>query len=133
MPLNQQLQALRKGELDNLRLECQLLTRGGQVRRVELQLNFSPLEQGLHGSLRDVHERHQAQQLQQARNAVLDELLGLHPLHSILAGITRRLESLQPQMRVSIMLLDLSALLSLLVLVEILGPSDPAPFIYFQF
>ena len=106
VPLNQQLQALRKGELDNLRLECQLLTQGGQVRRVELQLNFSPLEQGLHGSLRDVHERHQAQQLQQARNAVLDELLGLHPLHSILAGITRRLESLQPQMRVSIMLLD---------------------------
>jgi PAS domain S-box-containing protein len=106
VPLNQQLQALRKGELDNLRLECQLLTQGGQVRRVELQLNFSPLEQSLHGSLRDMHERHQAQQLQQARNAVLDELLGLHPLHSILAGITRRLESLQPQMRVSIMLLD---------------------------
>lgn len=105
-PLSQQLQALRAGELDKLRLECELLTHCGQARRVELQLSFSALEQGLHGSLRDVHERHQVQQLQQARNAVLDELLGLHPLHSILAGITRRLESLQPQMRVSIMLLD---------------------------
>lgn len=46
------------------------------------------------------------QQLQQARNAVLNELLGLHPLQSILSDISLRLESLQPQMRVSIMLLD---------------------------
>ncbi|MBU0808045.1 MAG: PAS domain S-box protein [Gammaproteobacteria bacterium] len=105
-PLSHRLHELLGGKLDNLRLECQLLTRSGPARRVELQFNFSELEQGLHGSLRDVHERHQTQQLQQARNAVLDELLGLHPLHSILAGITQRLENLQPQMRVSIMLLD---------------------------
>ncbi|MGY8829274.1 MAG: GAF domain-containing protein, partial [Pseudomonadales bacterium] len=70
------------------------------------QLNLSKLEHTLHGSLHDVHERYQTQHLQQARNAVLDELLGLHPLCNILSGITRRLESLQPQMRVSIMLLD---------------------------
>jgi PAS domain S-box-containing protein len=105
-PLSQHLQDLSNGKLDNLRLECQLRTRSGQTRRVELQLNFSPLQPGLHGTLRDVHERHQTQQLQQARNAVLDELLGLHPLQAILAGITVRLEKLQPQMRVSIMLLD---------------------------
>ncbi|WP_339905038.1 PAS domain S-box protein [Pseudomonas guineae] len=105
-PLSQRLQELLSGNLDNLRLECQLLTRSGLARRVELQFNFSALEQGLSGSLHDVHERHQTQQLQQARNAVLDELLGLHPLRSILAGITQRLENLQPQMRVSIMLLD---------------------------
>jgi PAS domain S-box-containing protein len=104
--LCQRLQELRSGALTNLRLECQLLTSSGQARRVELQLNLSLPEQSLHGSLHDVHERHQAQQLQKARNAVLDELLGLHPLHSILQGISRRLESLQPQMRVSIMLLD---------------------------
>ncbi|WAC45275.1 PAS domain S-box protein [Pseudomonas sp. SL4(2022)] len=106
MPLSQHLAELRTGRLDNLRLECQLQTRSGEIRRVELQLNLSSLEQGLHGSLRDMHERHQIQQLQQARNAVLDELLGQHSLQSILAGISRRLECLQPQMRVSIMLLD---------------------------
>ena len=105
-PLKQRLQELLSGKLDKLRVECPLLTRNGQVRQVELHFNFSTLEQGLRGSLRDVHERHQSQQLQQARNAVLDELLGLHPLRSILLGITRRLESLQPQMRVSIMLLN---------------------------
>lgn len=105
-PLNQQLQALRSGKLANLRLECQLLTSSGQARRVELQLNMSLPEQIMNGCLHDVHERYQTQQLQQARNAVLDELLGLHPLRSILSGISHRLESLQPQMRVSIMLLD---------------------------
>lgn len=106
VPLNQRLQELLKGDLDNLRLECQLLTRCGQVRRVELQFNFNALEKSLHGSLRDVHDRYQTLQLQQARNAVLDELLALHPLNSILVGISQRLERLQPQMRVSIMLLD---------------------------
>lgn len=110
-PLSQHLLELSCGKLDNLRLECQLLTSSGQTRRVELQLNQSLPEQGLHGSLRDIHERYQALQLQQARNAVLDELLGLHPLRSILTGISRRLESLQPQMRVSIMLLDEQQLL----------------------
>lgn len=104
--LRQRLEELRSGTLASLRLECQLLTSSGQVRRVELQLNLSLPEHSLHGSLHDVHERHQTQHLQQARNAVLDELLGLHPLHSILNGISSRLESLQPQMRVSIMLLD---------------------------
>ncbi|MCZ4321949.1 PAS domain S-box protein [Pseudomonas anguilliseptica] len=104
--LRQRLEELRSGKLGSLRLECQLLTHSGQARRVELQLNLSLPEHSLHGSLHDVHERHQAQHLQQARNAVLDELLGRHPLRSILSGITRRLESLQPQMRVSIMLLD---------------------------
>ncbi|MGG5871567.1 PAS domain S-box protein [Pseudomonas peli] len=104
--LRQRLEELRSGKLNSLRLECQLLTHSGQARRVELQLNLSLPEHSLHGSLHDVHERYQAQHLQQARNAVLDELLGLHPLHSILNGISSRLESLQQQMRVSIMLLD---------------------------
>jgi PAS domain S-box-containing protein len=105
-PLRQQLDELHNGRLNNLRLECQLLTRSGQVRRVELQLNASQAQRSLHGSLRDIHERHQAQQLQKARNAVLDELLAKHPLSAILNGISSRLEQLQPHMRVSIMLLD---------------------------
>lgn len=105
-PLSNQLQELRSGKLASLRLECQLLTRSGQARRVELQLNMSLPEQIMNGCLHDVHERYQTQQLQQARNAVLDKLLGLHPLRSILTDISRRLESLQPHMRVSIMLLD---------------------------
>jgi PAS domain S-box-containing protein len=104
--LRQRLKELRSGKLASLRLECQLLTRSGQARRVELQFNLSLPDHSLHGSLHDVHERHQAQHLQHARNAVLDELLGLRPLLSILTGISSRLESLQPQMRVSIMLLD---------------------------
>ena len=104
--VRQRLEELRSGKLNSLRLECQLLTHRGEARQVELQLNLSKLEHTLHGSLHDVHERYQTQHLQQARNAVLDELLGLHPLCNILSGITRRLESLQPQMRVSIMLLD---------------------------
>jgi PAS domain S-box-containing protein len=106
MPLRQQLDDLRSGVVSTLRLECQLLTRQGQVRRVELHLNNSEPEGCLHGSLHDVHERHLAQHLQQARNAVLDKLLGQQPLETILNGITRNLETLQPQMRVSIMLLD---------------------------
>lgn len=105
-PLSKQLQELRSGKLASLRVECQLLTRSGQARRVELQLNMSLPEQILNGCLHDVHERYQTQQLQQARNAVLDKLLGLHPLRSILIDISRRLESLHPHMRVSIMLLD---------------------------
>lgn len=106
IPLSLQLEELRSSKLENVRLECQLLTRTGEVRQVELQISRCSLQAGLHGSLRDVHERHQAHLLQRARNAVLDELLGLHPLPDILGGITRRLESLQPQMRVSIMLID---------------------------
>lgn len=105
-PLLQRLADLRSGKVDSLRLECQLLTRNGRARRVELQLNLSLPERSLHGSLHDVQARHVAEQLQQARNAVLDELLGQHSLSSMLNGISRRLESLQPQMRVSIMLLD---------------------------
>ena len=105
-PLLQRLADLRSGKVDSLRLECQLLTHNGRARRVELQLNLSLPERSLHGSLHDVQARHVAEQLQQARNAVLDELMGQHALSSMLNGISRRLESLQPQMRVSIMLLD---------------------------
>ncbi|WP_167360319.1 PAS domain S-box protein [Pseudomonas anguilliseptica] len=105
-PLHQRLEELRDGALESLRVECQLLTSSGQARRVELQLNQSQPDQSIHGSLHDMHERHLSQQLQKARNAVLDKLLGVHPLSDILGDISHRLESLQPQMKVSIMLLN---------------------------
>ncbi|MCY1542766.1 GAF domain protein [compost metagenome] len=76
------------------------------MRWVELQLTRNPADNNLRGGLRDIHERYQAQQLQQARQAVLDELLGRRPLAHILDGISRRLQGLNPHMLVSIMLLD---------------------------
>ncbi|KRW58487.1 PAS domain S-box protein [Pseudomonas sp. TTU2014-080ASC] len=106
MPLRQQLDDLRSGAETSLRLECQLLNDQGQVRQIELQLNRSEPDGCLHGSLHDVQERYLTQHLQQARNSVMDKLLGQQPLEKILHGITHNLERLQPQMRVSIMLLD---------------------------
>lgn len=104
--LNGQIGAIASGEHSELRGEYRLLTRHGRLRWVELQLSRSQTDHHLRGNLRDIHERYQAQQLQQARNAVLDELLGRRPLAHILDGISRRLQDLNPHMRVSIMLLD---------------------------
>jgi PAS domain S-box-containing protein len=104
--LSQQISAINSGGLTSLRGEYRLLTRSGQLRWRELRLASNPPGYGLRGSLRDIHERYQAQQLQQARNAVLDDLLGRRPLAQILDGISRRLQSLNPHMLVSIMLLD---------------------------
>jgi len=100
------LAQLASGARDSLRQEAYLLTAHGQLRRIELQLQPSEAGYGLRGSLRDIHERYQAQQLQQARNAVLDKLLGQHPLEQVLEIISLRLEALNPRMLVSIMLLD---------------------------
>lgn len=104
----QHLLDLRHDKLDNLRLEVFMQTSSGQLRRMELQLQLqhSENEKGLRGSLRDIHERYQVQQLQQARNAVLDKLISLAPLSEVLDDITCRLEALSPHMRVSIMLID---------------------------
>lgn len=104
--LSQRISAINSGAQTSLRGEYRLLTRSGQLRWVELQLACNPPGYGLRGSLSDIHERYQAQQLQQARNAVLDDLLGRRPLAQILDGISRRLQSLNPHMLVSIMLLD---------------------------
>lgn len=104
--LAQQISAIIAGRQTQLRGEYRLLTRSGQLRWVELQLTSNPPGYGLRGSLCDIHARYQTQQLQQARNAVLDELLGRHPLAQTLDGISRRLQSLNPHMLVSIMLLD---------------------------
>lgn len=103
---NQQLSAIDNGQQIDLRGEFRLLTRQGQLRWIDIQLNHSPSNNLLNGSLHDIHDRHQLQQLQHARNAVLDELLARLPLANILNGISRRLQDLNPLMRVSIMLLD---------------------------
>lgn len=104
--LAKQISALAKGEETSLRSEYRLLTRNGQIRRIELQLSRSQPDNSLRGSLRDIHDRFQTQELQNARNAVLDELLARHPLPHILDNISRRLQGLNPHMLVSIMLLD---------------------------
>jgi GAF domain-containing protein len=103
---NQQLSAIENSQQTGLRGEFRLLTRQGQLRWIDIQLNHNPSNNMLNGSLHDIHERHQLQQLQHARNAVLDELLARRPLAYILDDISQRLEELNPQMRVSIMLLD---------------------------
>lgn len=104
--LTRQLANFAGGPPSSLRGDYRLLARNGQVRWVELQLSPRPADRSLRGSLRDIHERYQNQLLQQARNAVLDELLGRQPLPQILTGISLRLQSLNPRMLVSIMLLD---------------------------
>jgi len=104
--LTQQMKAVASGQRPIMRGEFRLLTRQGQLRWVDLQLNSTLPDGSLHGCLRDIHERYQAQHLQQARNAVLDELLARKPLRQILLGISLRLQDLNPHMLVSIMLLD---------------------------
>jgi PAS domain S-box-containing protein len=120
---NQQIDAVGNGQQTGLRGEFRLLTRLGQLRWVDIQLNHSPSNDMLTGSLHDIHERHQGQQLQQARNAVLDDLLARRPLAHILDGISQHLQDLNPHMQVSIMLLDERQCLHLAA-----APSLPEPY-----
>jgi diguanylate cyclase (GGDEF)-like protein/PAS domain S-box-containing protein len=93
------------GQLNGWSGECRLRRADGQLYWVELQLSLDD-SGGLHGSLSDIHAQHQTQELQLARNLVLDQLLIQAPLNNTLRIIAERLESLNPQMRVSIMLLN---------------------------
>ena len=104
--LNAQIATIVSGGQRSLSDEYRLLTRQGQIRRVELQLAHSRADNSLRGSLRDIHEAVQLQELQAARNAVLDELLARLPLAQILDDISHCLQGLNPHMLVSIMLLD---------------------------
>ncbi|MNF33478.1 Oxygen sensor protein DosP [compost metagenome] len=119
----QQISAIGKGEQTGVRGEFRLLTRQGQLRWVDIQLNRSPANDTLTGSLHDIHERHQGQQLQHARNALLDDLLARRPLAQILDNISRHLQDLNPHMQVSIMLLDAQQRLHLAA-----APSLPEPY-----
>ena len=120
----QQISAVGKGQQTGVRGEFRLLTRQGQLRWVDIQLNRSPSNDMLTGSLHDIHERHQGQQLQQARNALLDDLLARRPLAQILDNISRHLQDLNPHMQVSIMLLDAQQCLHLAA-----APSLPEPYL----
>ena len=103
--LSQQAQQILNGQLDGWNIECRLQRADGCLRWVELQLNRDD-NQHLQGRLQDIHGQHQAQELQRARNVVLDQLLAQVPLSSTLNSIARHLEALNPQMCVSIMLLE---------------------------
>ncbi|MGH8354161.1 MAG: bifunctional diguanylate cyclase/phosphodiesterase, partial [Pseudomonas sp.] len=100
------MQLFLYGQCANWSGECRLRRAAGQTRWVQLQLRREGHTLGLRGSLTDIHGLRQTQELQRARNAVLDELLGQQPLAHILRGIAERLESLNPEMLVSILLLD---------------------------
>ncbi|ATE62735.1 two-component system response regulator [Thauera sinica] len=63
-----------------------------------------PLE--IAGTWTDVTLRKQAELLRVARADVLDQVVAARPLHEIMESIVRRLESIAPQMRVSVLLLD---------------------------
>ena len=104
--LTEQIDAIIGGKQNSVRDEYRVATRQGQIRRVKLQLAHSRADNSLRGSLRDIHEGFQQQELQGARNAVLDKLLARRPLAQILDDISRRLQDLNPHMLVSIMLLD---------------------------
>ncbi|UTW06627.1 bifunctional diguanylate cyclase/phosphodiesterase [Pseudomonas benzenivorans] len=103
--LAEQLNAVANGGQTGLRGDYRLLTRNGQPRWVDLQLSRRP-DGSLSGSLRDNHEHHLKQQLQQARVALLEALFERQPLERVLEDTCRRLQALIPQVRAAIMLQD---------------------------
>ncbi|MGL4316184.1 MAG: bifunctional diguanylate cyclase/phosphodiesterase, partial [Pseudomonas sp.] len=87
--------------------ESRLREDGGQRRWVSLRLAAGTQHGlGLRGSLSDIHERRQTQALQEARNAVLDCMLAQQPLQRTFEDMARRLERINPEMMISIMLLE---------------------------
>ncbi|MBC9249544.1 hypothetical protein A9179_04545 [Pseudomonas alcaligenes] len=87
--------------------DSRLREAGGQHRWISLRLaSGAQRGQGLRGSLSDIHERRQTQALQEARNAVLDSLLAQQPLARTCDDMARRLEQINPEMLISIMLLE---------------------------
>ncbi|MWV15659.1 EAL domain-containing protein [Pseudomonas sp. L-22-4S-12] len=87
--------------------ETRLLEADGRTRWISLRLAAGEQHGlGLHGSLSDIQERRQTQALQEARNAVLDRMLAQRPLRETLNDMVLRLESINPEMQVSIMQLD---------------------------
>lgn len=102
--ISQQADDILAGRLAGWASECRLRCADGSTRWIELHLSSGDLPRyGLQGSISDIHAQHQVHELQQARNAVLDQLLAHCPLADTLSGIASRLETLSPDMRVSIM------------------------------
>ncbi|MBD9485575.1 PAS domain S-box protein [Pseudomonas sp. PDM14] len=87
--------------------ETRLREVDGQHRWISLRLAAgAQYGLGLRGSFSDIHERRQTHALQEARNAVLDQLLAQQPLQRTLDDMVLRLQRLNPEMLVSVMLLD---------------------------
>lgn len=58
------------------------------------------------GSWEDITEPKESELTQEVRNAALDQVLSNRPLSEILEDVAQRLEAIQPEMAVSILLLD---------------------------
>ncbi|MEK1906147.1 MAG: EAL domain-containing protein [Pseudomonas sp.] len=87
--------------------ESRLREADGQGHWVSLRLAAgAQYGLGLRGSFSDIHERRQTQALQEARNAVLDSVLAQQPLRKIFEDMAQRLERINPEMFISIMLLE---------------------------
>ncbi|HSC82780.1 MAG TPA: PAS domain-containing protein, partial [Pseudomonas sp.] len=81
--------------------ESRLCEEGGQCRWISLRLTGgAQQDQGLRGSFSDIHQRHQTQALQEARNVVLDSMLAQQPLQRTCEDMTRCLERINPEMLV---------------------------------
>jgi diguanylate cyclase (GGDEF)-like protein/PAS domain S-box-containing protein len=93
------------GQLVSWSCECRLRCADERLHWVALQLSRDN-NNGLQGSLNDIHAQHQSQELQRARNVVLDQLLAQAPLNTIFNSIANHLQELNPQMLVSIMRLN---------------------------
>ncbi|HMW22136.1 MAG TPA: EAL domain-containing protein [Burkholderiaceae bacterium] len=97
-------------EQGHLTHEYRAIDRHGRTLwiRDELRLSRDAAGQPVEavGAWIDVSDHHRDQTVRQARNAVLDQLVAGRSLSVILDDIARRLESLDPTQRVSILLLD---------------------------
>ena len=106
-PIRQMLNEFRDGTRQDCSATLRLCQADGSHRWVSFRIH-KVIDNGLQGTLTDIHHQFQADALQRARNAVLDELLLAHSKRSILTGIAKRLEDIFPEMRVIIQLADYS-------------------------
>lgn len=77
----------------------------GQIRWIHDELRLSQAGEGI-GAWLDITEAKMADQLRETRVAMLDGLVAGHPLPMILDGIASRLESIHPELMVSILVRD---------------------------
>lgn len=103
----QQIAAILARQVRGWAGEVRLCDANGRPHWVALRLAAAEQhDQGLRGSLDDIQDRRRSQALQEARNAVLDRMLAQRPLQESLGDMARRLEQINPEILVSIMLLE---------------------------
>ncbi|MFC6476839.1 PAS domain-containing protein [Pseudomonas asuensis] len=103
--IQQMLNEFRDGTRHDWSATLRLCQVDGSHRWISFKIH-KVIDEGLQGTITDIHHQFQADELQRARNAVLDELLQGHTKSSILTGIAKRLEGIFPEMRVIIQLAD---------------------------